>query len=502
MKFISCLSLLTLAAMPVLAQTSDIIKNTPAGTLHSKLYRQSSAFFAGTAVKAFGRSGSYVVSSDKQTYYIYNIFSQYDTDSWVKGTLRGDTIYVETPQHVYKDTDYDLYVNNMKYDETLQNYVVDTDNRAAKFVVSGDTLKQVSPQVLGMTDKDGAYYGYGDRELMMFVNKDQIATPPADLQTERYSLNFKDEYGDSQSKLVKVGFQDDNVWLGELSTRYPNVWIKGTKKNNRITFSSSQYLTYTDARHIYFMTAVVTPAVDPTTGETGESYETSRNIRFNWDGDSYSATDVMFTNQGKNDIQFKECFAQPRLTKFVFTPQTPSNPTIQAYNAYDSSNKYGSLSFTIPQVSITDAALDPDSIFYNIYIDEKKFTFKAYRYSLKEDMTDIPLNYTDGLTFAVSSDDPNTHIVYYKERVGSYYKRIGVQALYKAGGEVRRSDIVYSDGTTVSTGVKAVKASSRAIETRYFDLSGREVKNPAPGVYLKSERHADGTVTTTKTTIK
>jgi len=525
MRKITCISMLVLAAMPALAQggpqgarplllpsatASDIITNTPAGTLHSGLYRQSVGFFYGTKRNADGMSGAYVVAPDKKTYYIQDIFSQYRPGTWVRGELRGDTIYVPTPQHIdsYQSSDggIEIYLRNLKYDNNQQTYVVDTDNTEAKFVMSGDTLKQVSPQLLGMTYDDGTYMLYGDYNLVMFPNKDVVTTPPADLKTERYALSYKDEYGDAQSKLVKLSIGSSDAWLGEFSSEYPNAWIKGTVKNNRITFNSKQYLGYTNSHHYYFVAGVTVPIADPETGETGETYEMSRNIRLDYDGDTYKSDNVMFTNWGKLDVNFRECFSEPRLSKFVETEQTPSNPTIQAFKAYDSSYKYGSLSFTIPTVSTTGVALNPDSLFYNVYTDERLLTFRATKYGLAKDMTDIPYNFTDGKTFVTSTSDPNTRIIYYLERVGTYYKRIGVQAIYRTAGKEHKSSIIYSDGTEVpvtpATGISSTGALKGEPVTTYYDLSGRKVTKPSSGVYVKSERFADGTTKQSKVIMK
>lgn len=520
MRLYTCLLLLTLAVMPASAQgglnsggrplslhkeasASDIIYNTPAGTLHSGLYRQSVGFFYGAKRVADGMSGTYVVASDKKTYYIQNIFSQYQCGSWVKGTLTGDTIYVATPQHIdyFEDNGevVNIYLRNLKYDKLNDTYVVDSANTEAKFVMSGDTLKQVSDQLLGMTDQKGTYMLYGDYNLMMFPNKDEVVKVPSGLKSERYELSYKDEHGESQKKLVRLAVGNSDVWLGDFSMKYPKAWVKGTLKDKRITFSNGQYLGYTDSHHIYFVTGVTVPVTDPDTGEAGETFELSRNIRFDADGDAYKSDNVMFTNWGKQDVNYKECFDQPRLTKFVLTEQTPSNPVIQGYQAYDNDNKYGSLSFTIPSVSNTGVALDPDSLFYNIYTDERLLTFKTTKYGLDRDMTDIPFDFTDGHTFAASASDPLVRIVYFKERVGTYYKRIGVQAIYHGLGKAHKSAIVYNDGTEVAgddpvTAVTEVVMPAGRPTVSYYDLAGRRVLKPENGVYIKSERLADGVI--------
>lgn len=74
--------------------------------------------------------------------------------------------------------------------------------------------------------------------------------------------------------------------------------------------------------------------------------------------------------------------------------------------------------------------------------------------------------------------------------------RIGVQAFYQDGDKRLVTDIVYSDGTTVSSinGITDVVTG----ETFYTDLSGRRVVKLTKGIYIKSVRMADGTIKSEK----
>ncbi len=52
-------------------------------------------------------------------------------------------------------------------------------------------------------------------------------------------------------------------------------------------------------------------------------------------------------------------------------------------------------------------------------------------------------------------------------------------------------------------GVSTVAADNAAVvETRYYDLQGRLVANPAAGLFIKTERLADGSLRTTKTILR
>ena len=90
--------------------------------------------------------------------------------------------------------------------------------------------------------------------------------------------------------------------------------------------------------------------------------------------------------------------------------------------------------------------------------------------------------------------------------MGTYYTRIGVQAIYRAAGKEHRSSIIYSDGkevpVTPATGIRDAVAPKGEAVTTYYDLSGRRVSKPTSGVYVKSERFADGTARQSKVILK
>ena len=68
-----------------------------------------------------------------------------------------------------------------------------------------------------------------------------------------------------------------------------------------------------------------------------------------------------------------------------------------------------------------------------------------------------------------------------------------MQAVYRWNGEEEASDIVYYGETTGITANQAAKTVKR--ET-YYDLSGRMVKQPGQGIFIKVTEYADGTKST------
>lgn len=129
--------------------------------------------------------------------------------------------------------------------------------------------------------------------------------------------------------------------------------------------------------------------------------------------------------------------------------------------------------------------LDPAKLYYNIYFDNDLFTFRKSEYTkLPEDeITDMPYGYSD--KWDIFSYGNKRSMYFYK----SDYTSFGVQALYKDGDTVYRSNIVrYGE----LDGISATEtANAKSME--YTDLCGRKVKSPSTSIYIMTTKFADGT---------
>ena len=80
------------------------------------------------------------------------------------------------------------------------------------------------------------------------------------------------------------------------------------------------------------------------------------------------------------------------------------------------------------------------------------------------------------------------------------FDTIGVQSVYKYNGTETRSEIVTID--RIPMAVDAVDADRNITNVKYYDLTGREVAEPASGIFLKRVTFDDGSVTTSKKVIR
>ena len=172
--------------------------------------------------------------------------------------------------------------------------------------------------------------------------------------------------------------------------------------------------------------------------------------------------------------------------------QTPATPTISSFSDYYALQGYGEISFQLPANDTENNSLDTEKLFYNIYFDDKAYTFTNDWYSkVTTDMTDVPYSYSDNLDFFVSGEKHD--LFFYMED----YSHVGVQSIYKDGEKEYRSPIVYSDGQVV-TAISHLDNGRRLAKVVSTDLMGRRVDALYHGVVLQTKVYDNGESHTVK----
>ena len=110
-------------------------------------------------------------------------------------------------------------------------------------------------------------------------------------------------------------------------------------------------------------------------------------------------------------------------------------------------------------------------------------------------MTDIPYKFEDNINFDIYiSNGRHTVYIYTTE-----FAAVGVQSIYTAGGEENRSEIVYVTNPIDPSGINEVATGTQVTDTRYFDLTGRELPSaPTTGLFLQRVDYSDGSSATIK----
>ena len=211
-------------------------------------------------------------------------------------------------------------------------------------------------------------------------------------------------------------------------------------------------------------------------------------ITFNYDATAKRliSENNITINHGIDSLLAYNVYERINLNYFEGGCKTPAKPEWISFFKYSDSES--SAVFNLYPKDVDGNFIDPDSLYYIIYNDDQAITLRAsdYEGKLSEDITIIP--YFSKAAYV----DNNYHgITVYETGIN----RIGVQAVYRWNGEEDASDIVYYGETTGITANQAAKTVKR--ET-YYDLSGRMVKLPSQGIFIKVTEYADGTKSTKK----
>ena len=125
----------------------------------------------------------------------------------------------------------------------------------------------------------------------------------------------------------------------------------------------------------------------------------------------------------------------------------------------------------------------PAKVSWQIFIDDDEpYTLyrDEYRY-LTEDIDEIPYVYT------AEQMEPFSRSYIYEKAYGIYifetgFRRIGVQTIYRGGGEEHRSNIVYH--YFGGDGIETIDNGQWPMDNPVYDLSGRRVSENHRGITI------------------
>ena len=504
--------------------TSDIISEKPEGLEMANLNRQSKSFFNFDNSLFDGMDvyenkyevGSYI-EGDDGCYYIHDPFGIMPTDSYLKlEEGEGDTLVAHTPQAILSlnGTYYATRLVARKGDDGAMGYFLDPQAEEGrgldvKYVIDNDgTLRQVSdgyvdgypsmPQsVLALTDGNGNLFCYADADMVMSPMNDVATTLPAGAEVKDFVMRYTQRDNAPTYKNVKVALTSDALYLRNPYDKDSMMWIRGDIGDGKVTFLR-QYIgvdtTSTDAfypHHSFFVPYdYVYNGLDPNTFDPLYDYTLKDKLVFDYDPQNFKLTlrdgqGFMF-NLNPDSSAYLASYDNPSIFEFHEVPATPADPVITFYGPYSDQSACGVVTASIATVDTDGNYIQPSKLFYNVYFDDstEPFVFTTSDYmNLTEDMTDVPYGFDDGYDFMFKGSS-NTFYFYQPAE-----KNVGVQTVYKGGGEVHRSNIVWM--TNEAAAVDRTVVDGECVSEEYFDLQGRRVVAPTRGLYLRKQVFAN-----------
>lgn len=502
--------------------TAPIIDAQPEGKLHANFYFSGESFVNMMGYEAQlpfdGIWGKIVEAPDNKTIYINNPIGAYYSTAWIKGErTTGDTIEVKLPQQfVHEEYDgmsndawlYKLVPVKVEQDgETYTTFKPDSTSQTVKYVWRNDSIVLVNTtqdsKLLGMCTEAGEWYGYGDYIQQYTVFDQQPVAPKDETKATQMSITYYDS-GQRYGRVKKVVREGNDIYIAGLNKNIPSGWAKGTISGNKATFSGHQYmgLDTVTASYAFFEPVSHSMVWDSEIGDSIENLTLADAITFDYDADKGTlSTDSTFVaNQGYK--MFNQVFTYDGATIEPWTEKAATPLAVDAstmsYMPYSEEYGYGLLAFAPSEFDADGYILDANKLYYSIYLDDDVLTIDPDEYKLfPYETTEIPFTYSDMLDFV------NYAGMWQVYTFVTGIDRIGVQMIYKGGGEVRKSAITYISATDEDpSAVNNVAQTGKVAGVTYTDLSGRRVSRPGKGLFIQTTRLADGTITTSKRLFK
>lgn len=502
--------------------TAPIIDAQPEGKLHANFYFSGESFVNMMGYEAQlpfdGIWGKIVEAPDNKTIYINNPIGAYYSDAWIKGErTTGDTIEVKLPQQfVHEEYDgmsndawlYKLVPVKVEQDgETYTTFKPDSTSQTVKYVWRNDSIVLVNTtqdsKLLGMCTEAGEWYGYGDYIQQYTVFDQQPVAPKDESKATQMSITYYDS-GQMYGRVKKAVREGNDIYIAGLNENIPSGWAKGTISGNKATFSGHQYmgLDTVTASYAFFEPVSHSMVWDSEIGDSIENLTLADAITFDYDADKGTlSTDSTFVaNQGYK--MFNQVFTYDGATIEPWTEKAATPLAVDAstmsYMPFSEEYGYGLLAFAPSEFDADGYILDANKLYYSIYLDDDVLTIDPDEYKLfPYETTEIPFTYSDMLDFV------NYAGMWQVYTFVTGIDRIGVQMIYKGGGEVRKSAITYISATDEDpSAVSNVAQTGKVAGVTYTDLSGRRVSRPGKGLFIQTTRLADGTITTSKRLFK
>lgn len=502
--------------------TAPIINAQPEGKLHANFYFSGESFVNMMGYEAQlpfdGIWGKIVEAPDNKTIYINNPIGAYYSAAWIKGErTTGDTIEVKLPQQfVHEEYDgmsndawlYKLVPVKVEQDgETYTTFKPDSTSQTVKYVWRNDSIVLVNTtqdsKLLGMCTEAGEWYGYGDYIQQYTVFDQQPVAPKDETKATQMSITYYDS-GQMYGRVKKAVREGNDIYIAGLNKNIPSGWAKGTISGNKATFSGHQYmgLDSVTASYAFFEPVSRSMVWDSEIGDSIENLTLADAITFDYDADKGTlSTDSTFVaNQGYK--MFNQVFTYDGATLEPWTEKAATPLAVDAstmsYMPFSEEYGYGLLAFAPSEFDADGYILDANKLYYSIYLDDDVLTIDPEDYTLfPYETTEIPFTYSDMLDFV------NYAGMWQVYTFVTGIDRIGVQMIYKGGGEVRKSAITYISATDEDpSAVSNVAQTGKVAGVTYTDLSGRRVSRPGKGLFIQTTRLADGTITTSKRLFK
>lgn len=422
---------------------------------------------------------------------------EYLPQAWVKGVCQGDDAATFASGQFYGQVDgYNLYF--LGYDGYLVKDVTFRMNRQQGWLATEDFL------VLNGSDSEfDPFTYYSGAELTRTMPEPiELVEAPEGLPSEEYLFTAKSNTyteGDPNkgipagieqedySASVQVMFDGKDVYIQGLSSDCPDGWAKGHLSDDglSVTLPGGQYL------GAYQSTFSLYPYYLMATDEDGNFAD----LRLDYDAEAHTlmTEQNVYINGSRLYLNPYYWFTDVLLQATPDVAATPAMPLIKNFVFFGTNNPY--VEIHIPSQDVNGAIIAQGKLSYQFLTsidgEVQPLLFPSFDYvDLQDDITEIPYTFGregryDFYDLYTSADDKVVYLHFPDEQVRTW-QLLGVQSIYRGGGEERRSEIAWYDVETYFelNGIRPVNASGSA--DQLYDLQGRRLSGtPRRGLYVK-----------------
>ena len=503
-----------------LTASAQIIKDTPKGKLIENLYRSSKSWvkkgWTGVQQGRYEGIVSKIVIGDDGCIYIYNPLSGLDSKSWLKLEKQADGKYrAKLPQAILTDdlggddeeeesSERTISLIRMVSNDDGKSYepvgatmnYVDFTWENNKLVMKGMGQKK---QIWGAAYENSWQNNYGgDWALTIEPLGEQLITPPSTAVKAQYIVSSK---SDSSPRIVEAMTDNNDIYIKGLfkAEKLANVWVKLTKQGDKAVMSTNQYLGITQKEDFKKYDS---DKSDYHTFAAAFENETKAadNLEFSIDATGkLTASKTLRTSLGRasNDNitgeDYVESYEGLTLTPYIQKAGKPATPVYFYFTStpdYDNTSNEIKLAFYVKNADVDGNYLDPEKMYYNVYVNGSKEPFKfkktetQYRDMHEDEMTNIPFNYQDNRNYDFKVID-NLRILHFYD---SSITTAKVVMVYEADGKKYSSEPMVAKLSTA--GIESANF-NKATTEKYYTIDGRQIQKLQKG--LNIVKSSDGT---------
>lgn len=513
-----------------------VITERPEGT--AKLYSRAGwgflASFEGMLLQSQnGKALEIVEDPDGETLYFKNLLSSNPTDTYVIGIREGNKITVESGQPVTWDDEagYGVVIGVGEYysyeqdGQTYAGYKESETKTSIDFTVSDNGVITLDPEftvpagdenpkyvVTAFWSDNDQWVGDSDWDSVYTPFTGEPALFPEGIQLSDYSFRYMNPdpfyNGEINFLNVKGGVKDNKFYLSGLNSEAPEaVWVGDIAEDGTVTFAPNQYLGINSGCLAYTVGASYTykTEFDPVYQEDMlKLYVTpTGDLKFNYDAETGTllpaeketllALNTGDWNSGE-DLREIILMADPEMRPYVEKAAVPATPQIADVGDYYDWGGYIGLNCVIPTEDTEGAFLNPQKLYYIIYINDEntpyEFTAQDYPDVATLDgatsIIEVPYEFESTDAMGESGIEAHGTQVYLNMMLPN---RLGLRSVYY-GGDVRNvSDIYWYDNPS---SVEGIETDANATVEAIYGIDGTRRAAMAPGINI--QRMSDGSV--------